>query len=241
MILKKSKFLEYEIFNDDLTCLIQYLNQNSKTLISCLNPHSLVVAEQLPVFKEALKHSTILLCDGVGISLFSGIERVRGEDIFYFLLQHAVLLNFKKIMFVGSTNKTLNKIQEKILFDFPHLQVEIYSPVFSPSFLVEDDGIYDAIDNYSPDLVFFGLSAPKQEILSYKNIDRIHSRVIVNIGAVFDYYSGNIASPPAYISRMGIEWLYRLFKQPKKIWPRVFVSTLLYLQIVIKSLIMNRQ
>jgi N-acetylglucosaminyldiphosphoundecaprenol N-acetyl-beta-D-mannosaminyltransferase len=201
----------------------------------------LVVAEKLPLFKEALKSSTILLCDGVGISLFSGVKRNRGEDIFHFLLQNAASINVKKIMFVGSTQLILKKIQRKIISDFPHLEVEIYSPVFSASYLVVDDGIYDAIDNFAPDVVFFGLSAPKQEVLSYNNFGRIHSRVIVNIGAVFDYYSGNIASPPAYVCRMGLEWLYRLYKQPKKIGSRVFISNLLYLKIVAKSLIKNCQ
>jgi N-acetylglucosaminyldiphosphoundecaprenol N-acetyl-beta-D-mannosaminyltransferase len=239
MNLKKSKFLGYEIFNDDFINLVEFLNQDHKTLISCLNPHSLVIADQVPEFNEALKNSTILLCDGVGISLFSGVSRTRGEDIFRFVLQNAALLNLNKVMFVGSNNDTLLKIQEKISSDFPKLKVGIYSPVFTNSYFVKDDGIYEAIDKFSPDVVFFGLSAPKQEILSYKNFDRIRSKLIVNIGAVFDYYSGNIASPPKYIIRMGLEWLYRLYKQPQKIGPRVFISTLLYLKIVFKSFIKN--
>ncbi len=241
MKLKKYKFIGYEIFNDELINLISFLNQNPKTLISCLNPHSMVIADKLPEFNVALKNSTILLCDGVGISFFSGVSRVRGHDIFLFLLQNSSLINLKKVMFVGSTIKTLEKIQKRIYIDYPNLEVRIYSPVFSSSYFVVDDGIFETIDDFSPDIVFFGLSAPKQEILSYSNLDRIQSRIIVNIGAVFDYYSGNISSPPRFMIRTGMEWLYRLYKQPKKIGPRVFVSTLIYLKIVFKSFIKNHQ
>jgi N-acetylglucosaminyldiphosphoundecaprenol N-acetyl-beta-D-mannosaminyltransferase len=92
-----------------------------------------------------------------------------------------------------------------------------------------------AINNFAPDILFVGMTAPKQEKWVYLNKSQINAKIICSIGAVFDFYSGNIKRPNQFWINLGLEWLIRFLKEPRRLFNRNFISTPLFLFYVLKA------
>lgn len=107
--------------------------------------------------------------------------------------------------------------------DYPHLKVVTYSPPYSPEFSDEDNkAIIDAINAANPDLLWIGMTAPKQEKWTYSHWNELNIHCYVGtIGAVFDFFAGTVERAPIWWQEHGLEWLYRLIKEPKRMWRRI--------------------
>jgi N-acetylglucosaminyldiphosphoundecaprenol N-acetyl-beta-D-mannosaminyltransferase len=167
----------------------------------CANPHSLEVARKDPDFDFAIRNADMIVPDGIGIVMASRIlggnirERVTGMDIFMGL---SAALNKEKghrYFFLGSTEQNLMKIKEKMHTTFPNITVAgTYSPAFTPEFTAEDnDLMIAAINHAEPDVLWVGMTAPKQEKWISRNKDKISAKFIGAIGAVFDYLKSTAA------------------------------------------------
>ena len=135
------------------------------------------------------------------------------------------------VMFMGSSQKVLDLIVKRAAVDYPHLKIVTYSPPYKPEFSDEDNkAIIDAINAANPDLLWIGMTAPKQEKWTYshwKELD-IHCHV-GTIGAVFDFFAGTVERAPMWWQEHGLEWLYRLLKEPKRMWRRYIIGNALFL------------
>ena len=136
-----------------------------------------------------------------------------------------------RVMFMGSSEKVLGLIRERAKVDYPNLEVVTYSPPYKPEFSEEDNAaIIKAINEANPDLLWIGMTAPKQEKWTYshwKELD-IHCHV-GTIGAVFDFYAGTAQRAPKWWQEHSLEWLYRLIKEPKRMWRRYVIGNPLFL------------
>lgn len=135
------------------------------------------------------------------------------------------------VMFMGSSQKVLDLIVKRAAKVYPHLKVVTYSPPYKPEFSDEDNkAIIEAINAADPDLLWIGMTAPKQEKWTYthwKELD-IHCHV-GTIGAVFDFFAGTVERAPMWWQEHGLEWLYRLLKEPKRMWRRYIIGNALFL------------
>ena len=200
-------------------------------VINTINPHSYCVALEDIVFKEALLASDILLPDGVGILYASKIlknkkiKKIAGADIHQYLLHKANKAG-SKVFYLGASQTTLEKIKGKIKLEFPNIKLGTFSPPFKPQFSKRDTSdMTEVVNTFLPDYLFVGMTAPKQEKWVYENKDALNAKVICSIGAVFDFYSGNIKRSHPFWITMGLEWLPRLIKEPKRLFKRNFIST----------------
>ena len=137
----------------------------------------------------------------------------------------------RTVMFMGSSQKVLNLIVKRAAEVYPHLKIVTYSPPYKPEFSEEDNkAIIDAINAADPDLLWIGMTAPKQEkwTFSHWNELNIHCHV-GTIGAVFDFFAGTVERAPVWWQRHGLEWLYRLLKEPKRMWRRYIIGNALFL------------
>ncbi|MGR8931846.1 MAG: WecB/TagA/CpsF family glycosyltransferase [Gammaproteobacteria bacterium] len=241
--------LGYQVSNQglasDVSLALEFINsENEAKYMACANPHSLVEAERDAQFQQSLRNADILLPDGAGILLAGKIlnipvaERVAGNEFYITLM--AKLNNDKrlaKIFFLGSTEEVLNKLVARVKSDFPNVEIcGTYSPPFKSEFSEEDDQVMiDVINNSKPDVLWVGMTAPKQEKWIYKNKDRLNVKFIGAIGAVFDFYSGTKKRAPQWVCKLGLEWLPRLLREPKRLWRRNFVSSPLFLFAVLKQ------
>ena len=134
-------------------------------------------------------------------------------------------------MFMGSSQRVLDLIVQRAAVDYPHLKVVTYSPPYKPKFSDEDNkAIIDAINAANPDLLWIGMTAPKQEKWTYSNWNELNIHCHVGtIGAVFDFFAGTVERAPIWWQEHGLEWLYRLFKEPKRMWRRYIIGNSLFL------------
>ena len=141
------------------------------------------------------------------------------------------------VMFMGSSQKVLDLIVKRTAEVYPHLKVVTYSPPYKPEFSDEDNkAIIEAINAADPDLLWIGMTAPKQEKWTYSHWEELDIHCHVGtIGAVFDFFAGTVERAPMWWQRHGLEWLYRLLKEPKRMWRRYIIGNALFLWNMLKE------
>lgn len=208
-----------------------FFSNGVKGVINTINPHSYIISRKDDLFKEALLHSDFLIPDGVGIKyasrLITGkrIEKIAGADLHWLILNS---LNERKgsCFYLGSTENTLDKINERLKCDFPEIRAEYYSPPFKTDFSEEENAsIIKAIERFSPDVLFAGMTAPKQEKWVHTNRAKLNVPLICSIGAAFDFYAGTVNRSSSIWIKLGLEWLPRLIREPRRLWKRNLIST----------------
>lgn len=209
-----------------------------KLLINTINAHSYNTALKDKIFAEALIKGNALIPDGISIvkackwlkAKSQPQERIAGWDLFEFEMDR---LNQKggKCFFMGSSEKVLNLIKRRASVDYPNIQIETYSPPYKPEFSEEDNKkIIDAINQADPDLLWIGMTAPKQEKWTYTHWNELNIHCHVGtIGAVFDFFAGTVERAPFWWQEHGLEWLYRLIKEPKRMWRRYIIGNTKFL------------
>ena len=214
---------------------------------ACLNPHAVEMAAGDPAFREALLAADFLTPDGVGVVFASRFlggairERVTGMDVFL-----AVTRILEKrggsCFFLGSTEQTLAAIKARMRRDFPSVRVAgTWSPPFKPEFSAEDNAaMIDAVNQSGADVLWIGLTAPKQEKWLYGHRDRLEVGFAGAIGAAFDFYVGNIRRAGPGWQKAGLEWLPRLVQEPRRLWRRMFVSAPRFVARTLQSRIVGR-
>ena len=141
------------------------------------------------------------------------------------------------VMFMGSSQKVLDLIVKRAAEVYPHLKIVTYSPPYKPEFSEEDNkAIVEAINAADPDLLWIGMTAPKQEKWTYSHWNELNIHCHVGtIGAVFDFFAGTVERAPMWWQRHGLEWLYRLLKEPKRMWRRYIIGNALFLWNMLKE------
>ncbi|MDX1810730.1 MAG: WecB/TagA/CpsF family glycosyltransferase [Gammaproteobacteria bacterium] len=202
---------------------------------ACANPHSLITAQNDKEFLQSLNKSDQVVVDGVGLFMlakYAGIdlgERITGHDYFMAILDYLKLRGRGKVFFFGSSELVLNKIKLRLAREFPMLDCVTYSPPFGEWSAEDNQTMIDIINREQPDVLWVGMTAPRQEKWVEANRKLLNVPVIGSIGAVFDFYAGTYPRAPEIFCRFGMEWLFRLLKEPKRMWKRNFISTPLFI------------
>lgn len=194
--------------------------------IVSLNPENLVITTENDSFKKVVETAQIKIIDGVGVVLAArwlGIEageRVTGVGLMEDMLKMASDRRLRVLMIGGNENLALQLAkcyQEK----YPEAKFtglrgieDIKNP--NPE---EEKEIFSIVAAYKPHLIFVAFGSPSQELWIERHKKEFTGSVIMGVGGAFDYLSGNIARPPIFIQKLGLEWLYRLFRQPWR-WKR---------------------
>ena len=149
-------------------------------------------------------------------------SRVRANDLMIMLCKFAAENNLS-VGFYGGRQEVIDAIRAKAAKDLPNLQIAYaFSPPFRPLTDEEDKQITAEINAAKPDILFMGLGCPKQENWMSAHKDRLKS-VMLGVGASFDFYAGNVKESPAWLGKLGLEWLFRLTQEPKRLWRRYLI------------------
>jgi len=232
-----------------------------KVLINTINAFSYNNARKDALFEEALMNGDYLIPDGVSIVKACQVlrytkskpkERIAGWDLFSFemcklndeatddnafwKLQNPERVK-PRVMFMGSSEKVLARIVEQAAITYPNLEVVTYSPPYKSTFSVTENlAIVKAINDADPDLLWIGMTAPKQEKWTYANWDRLRIHCHVGtIGAVFDFFAGTVKRAPLWWQEHSLEWLYRLLKEPKRMWRRYIIGNSRFLWLLLRE------
>ncbi len=218
-----------------------------KLLINTINAFSYDNARKDVLFSEALQKGDVLIPDGISIvkacrflnAKSQPKERIAGWDLFVYEMEKLNRVG-GKVMFLGSSDAVLNLIRQRVAEKYPKIEVDTYSPPYKPEFSDEDnEAMISAINHSNPDLLWIGMTAPKQEKWAYTHLDclDVHCH-IGTIGAVFDFFAGTVKRAPERWQRAGLEWLYRLLSEPRRMWRRYFIGNAKFIYYIMVEKIM---
>ena len=196
-----------------------------------MSPNSYGISTYDSCFQKSLKKSDVLVLDGVyfGLGYFLKTGKTIRKNQGPFLTDYYLkLANEKgmKVFFMGSSQKTLNKIKNLIEKDFKQIKLGIYSPPFKKIFSDKDNEIIlNEINSFNPNILFIGMTCPKQEKWSYQMRDKINSNIICNVGAVFDWIAGNQKQIHPIWWKLRLAWLKRTIDRPEiiKRYPNIMI------------------
>ena len=219
-----------------------------KLLINTINAFSYDNARKDVLFSEALQKGDVLIPDGISIvkacrflnAKSQPKERIAGWDLFVYEMEKLNRVG-GKVMFLGSSDAVLNLIRQRVAEKYPKIEVDTYSPPYKPVFSDEEnEAMISAINRSNPDLLWIGMTAPKQEKWAYTHLDRLDVHChIGTIGAVFDFFAGTVKRAPERWQRVGLEWLYRLLSEPRRMWRRYFIGNAKFIYYIMVEKIMG--
>jgi len=197
------------------------LNNSSAKTLNTISPNSYGISTKDHLFNKALKDSDYLVLDGVYFALASillkgeNIKQNNGPDVFDFFIKK---MNSEKgrVFFLGSSEETLSKIKNKLKREYENITSEFMSPPFKSSFSMEDNSLMiETINNFKPDVIFVGMTCPKQEKWTYQNKNKLDTKLICSVGAVFDWYAGNQKDIHPIWWKLRLGWLKRTIDRPE--------------------------
>lgn len=204
--------------------------------------HNVMESYDSPGFAAKLNAADIIVPDGMPIVWMQKLQgeksaaRVRANDLMIMLCAHAEKHGLK-VGFYGGKQDVIDAIGKRAAVDFPRLQiVYTYSPPFRPMTDDEDAEATAKINAAALDILFLGLGCPKQENWMASHKDRLKC-VMLGVGASFDFYAGNVKESPVWLGKLGLEWLYRLTQEPKRLWRRYLILNPRFIRLAVMQLL----
>ncbi len=226
-----------EIVQESLTRIDKH--DQTSTFV-CANPHSLVESTKDKDFYNALNRADFSVADGVGVTMVAKLTnkdvgpRIAGHNYFEALMAALNERGSGRVFFFGSSPHVLELIEQQFIKDYPNIDLcGLISPPFGDWPDNTNNEMINEINKKNPDVLWVGMTAPKQEKWAEKNRSSLSAPIIGSIGAVFDFYAGTYPRAPEWMRKLGLEWLFRLIKEPKRMWRRNFISTPLFIWLFI--------
>lgn len=208
----------FNVFNDNLSNI--KLDHDTK-VITCISPNNYGLTTKDPEFKLVMQNTDIIILDGVYFALASillhgkNIKRNQGPDVFDYFIKY---LNRTKgkAFFLGSSELVLEKIKQRAAIEYPNVEVDYLSPPFKPEFSDEDNKLMiEKINAFKPDILFVGMTTPKQDKWAIKQREKVDTKLIVGIGNVFDWYARTQKRIHPIWFKLRLGWLIRIFLRPE--------------------------
>lgn len=217
----------------NMTETVDFINEHMDELrgdyICISNVHTTVMAYHDDKYRKVQNEAAMALPDGKPLSIvskmrgFHGAERVPGPDLMPELFRLSEKKGYSHY-FYGSTQDTLDKLQEAILKEYPKLNIAgMYSPPFRNLSSEEEQEIINTINETHADFIWVGLGAPKQEFWMAKHKGKVCG-LMLGVGAGFDFHAGTVKRAPRWMQECCLEWLHRLLQDPMRLLPR-YIST----------------
>lgn len=204
----------------------RYVEEGVRQYVCVTGVHGVMESQADPRLAEIHNRSGLTTPDGMPMvwagkwAGASHMERVYGPDLMLSVCERAATNGWSSY-FYGGKEGVAELLAERLQARFPGLVVAgTYSPPFRPLTAEEDEGVVEMINAAKPDLIWVGLSTPKQEWWMAGHRDRMEASVLLGVGAAFDIHAGLLPQAPAWMQRTGLEWSYRLFREPKRLWRR---------------------
>ena len=214
-----------------------FIQAGKKSHQICLgNAYTVSLSWKDTELRRILDRADLVLADGMSIvwgGRWIGVDlpcRIAGPDFSESLCGYAEKMGYR-VYFLGSTSDTLIKLKEVLLLKWPGLRiVGMQSPPMCDKLGPDDNNsIFNALHAAKPDILFVGMSTPKQEKWIASNMQSFEVPVCIGIGAAFDFISGRIPRAPLFFQKTGMEWLYRLYREPRRLWKRYLLGNFIFL------------
>lgn len=218
-----------------------WIERNEKRYICVTSVHGVVESQRNKDLFKIHRQAGMVVPDGMPIVWmgklmgFSHTRRIYGPDLFLHMCEEVEKRRYR-VFFYGTTKKTLVKLRKALLNQYPRLKIGgILAPPFRKLKDEEIRTVRKKIDKVKPQLIFIGLSTPKQEFWMQENIKHLNANVLIGVGAAFDFIAGIKLQAPRWIQNSGFEWLYRLAQEPRRLWGRYSTIIPLFFYFLVKD------
>lgn len=212
----------------------QALEKREKGYVCVTGVHGVSEAQDNPEFRQILNRAFLCTPDGmplVWVGRWHGrkeMDRVYGPDLMLDVLTLSEQTGWRHFLY-GGANGTAEALRQKLKERFPKLQiVGTYQPPFRPLNAEEQAELEESVRAAQPDIMWVGLSTPKQERFMAANLARLDVTLMFGVGAAFDFFAGKVRQAPRWMQRSGLEWFFRLCTEPKRLWKRYLKNNPLF-------------
>ena len=225
--------------------LIEYIVKvaklNQKTIVANVNIRGMNFAWEIPWYQDFLNRADLVFCDGFGVLLASKLHGYSAEkkhrmtcpDYIENLALACEQKNVSLFLLAGKPGVT-EKAIAKLTKTAPQLRIKGHHGYFAKSG-EENETVIEQINNFKPDVLYIGFGMPLQERWILDNIDKIDTKVFLPLGACLDFYTGTIYRGPKWMTDAGLEWLSRLFTEPRRLWKRYVIGNSIFAYRVLRD------
>jgi len=226
-----------------LATISQWIARREHNYVCVTGVHGVMESQRDPQLKQIHNRAGLVTPDGmplVWISRLFGcpdVDRVYGPDLMLALTGLSVQSGFKHFLYggrAGVADQLASRLQER----FPGVQiVGTYCPPFRPPTATEDAQVIELINQSGADIVWVGLSTPKQERWMAAHHNKLQAPVLIGVGAAFDMHAGLLTQAPPWMQRSGMEWLFRLLVEPRRLWRRYLINNPYFVMLMLLQLL----
>lgn len=211
------------------------LDRKAKGYICVTGVHGVSEAQGDPAFRAILNRAFLNTPDGMPmvwmgkLQGFPDMARVYGPDLMLLVCELSVRRGFTHFFYGGGPG-VAEELQRRLQERFPGLKVAgTYTPPFRPLTPDEEAGLVRQVAALRPDMIWVGLSTPKQEKFMAQYWQKLDATLFFGVGAAFDFHAGRVRQAPRWMQRTGLEWFFRLLCEPRRLWKRYFKNNPLFL------------
>lgn len=210
--------------------LEEQIRSGEKGYVCLTGVHGVMEAQRDPALKSIFDQALLVLPDGMPtvwighIQGFPSMQRVFGPDLMIDIMGRAEFRNCIHF-FCGGELGVAEALRQEMLRRFPWVQIAgTYSPPFRSMTELEEKELIATVQSVQPDIIWVGLSTPKQERLMARYLPMLNTRLMIGVGAAFLFHTGAIKDSPQWVKRAGLQWLHRLVQEPSRLWRRYLLN-----------------
>lgn len=236
------------VLNLDSACALmgEAIRERRKGYICVTGVHGVSEAQGDADFRRILNGAFLCTPDGMPMVWLGKwdhreMDRVYGPDLMELSLERGIPLGWRHFFYGGAPGVT-EELKEKVQQRFPGVQVAgMFTPPFRLLNAEEQRDLTALVERCRPDIIWVGLSTPKQEKFMANYLPKLNTTLMIGVGAAFDFHSGRVKQAPRWMQRSGTEWFYRLCQEPRRLWKRYLKNNPLFLgRIVMQKLGMRK-
>jgi len=232
--------------SNTVTTIQNWINRDEKHYVCVTGVHGVMESQKKPDLVKIHNNSGLTVPDGMPM-VWAGriyghpeISRVYGPDLMLAVCKTSVKKGFTHFLY-GGNEGVVDELKESLEKRFQGIRiVGKYTPPFRPLNKKEEKELRELVLLSKPDLFWVGLSTPKQERFMSEYISKLDTKVMLGVGAAFDYHTGRAKDSPDWIKKIGVQWLHRLLQDPKRLWKRYLYNNPVFAYKFIKQLIADK-
>lgn len=228
---------------DAITTIFDWVEKSEKHYVCVTGVHGVMECQKDGKLRLIHNNSGLTVPDGMPLVWlsrsrgFSKIGRVYGPDLMLEVCERSVSKRYKHFLY-GGNEGVAEKLRDNFNKMFPGINiVGIYTPPFRPLDKTEEASLINLVNQLSPDFFWVGLSTPKQEKFMAEYLPKLNTKVMLGVGAAFDILSGRIKDAPEWMKNNGLQWLFRLYKEPRRLWKRYLYNNSLFILKIAKQIV----
>jgi N-acetylglucosaminyldiphosphoundecaprenol N-acetyl-beta-D-mannosaminyltransferase len=229
-------------FEQALSTIDQWIARGEKHYVNVCTAHTVLECHDEPALAQIVNNSGVATPDGMPLVWIGrlhkhNVERVYGPDLMLALCEQGQRKGYRHF-FYGGAEGVAERLVERLRQRFPDLQVAgTWTPPFR-SLTAEEEA--NVIKEIGADIVWVGLGTPKQDYWVARFRPLLDAKVLIAVGAAFDFHAGRVRQAPRWMQRSGLEWLFRISQDPKRLWKRYLLGNPRFVYLVTRQLVLNR-